>query len=285
MSALAIAGATFASIAAVTLLGMWLRAFLPDRYLSAESKQVVSLATALIATLSAVLLGLLISSTRTSYEEKRNQVIRMTADLIELDLLLKDYGPDAQPARQAMRNAVPLMIDSIWRDGAGRFRSEANAAPDAGAEAVLYELQALAPRDDSQRAHRDRALLVGLDLAWPRSSCSCSPSPPTRFQRRSSPCWYCGSASSSGPSRCTRAPTRCSSLSCSSARWWRRARSSSSWIWTAPSPACCRSPARRSATPCRRWRRRHEAARCNAGCGRATGAEKTEISLPLSPGG
>jgi hypothetical protein len=165
MSAIAIAAIAFASIAGFTLLGMLLRPIMPDRYLNAESKEVVGLGTALIATMSAVLLGLLISATRTSYEEKRTQVIHMTADLIELDLLLKDYGPEARPARQAMRDTVPLMIDSIWRDGAGRLRSEANAAPDAGAEAVLYELQTLAPHDEAQRAHRDRALQVGLDLA------------------------------------------------------------------------------------------------------------------------
>ena len=165
MSAIAISGIAFASIFGATVLSMLLRSILPDRYLSAEAKEVVTLGTALIATMSAVLLGLLISSTRISYEEKRNQVIRMTADIIELDLLLKDYGPEARPARQVMRNAVPPMIDSIWRENAGRFRSEANAVPDAGAEAVLYELQELSPRDDAQRARRDRALQVGLDLA------------------------------------------------------------------------------------------------------------------------
>jgi hypothetical protein len=165
MSAITIAGIAFASIVAVTLLGMLLRSLVPERYLSAESKEVVGLATALIATMSAVLLGLLISSTRTSYEEKRTQVIRMTADLIELDLLLKDYGPEAAPARRAMRDTVPVMIDSIWRDSAGRFRWRRDAVPDAGAEVVLYALQELSPHDDGQHARRDRALQVGLNLA------------------------------------------------------------------------------------------------------------------------
>lgn len=165
MSAIAIAGIAFASIFGATVLSMLLRSTLPDRYLSAGSKEAVSLGTGLIATMSAVLLGLLISATRTSYEEKRNQVIRMTADIIELDLLMKDYGPEARPVRQVMRDAVPLMIGSIWRENADRFRSEANAVPDAGAEAVLYKLQELSPRDDAQRARRDRALVVGLDLA------------------------------------------------------------------------------------------------------------------------
>jgi hypothetical protein len=165
MTAIAISGIAFASIFGATVLSMRLRSIVSDRYLSAESKQVVTLGTSLIATMSAVLLGLLISSTRTSYEEKRNQVIHMTADIIELDLLLKDWGPEARPARQVMRDAVPQMIDSIWRENADRFRPEANAVPDAGAEAVLSALQELSPRDDAQRARRDRALQVGLDLA------------------------------------------------------------------------------------------------------------------------
>jgi Protein of unknown function (DUF4239) len=165
MSAVAISGIAFASIVGAILLGMLLRSILPDRYLSAESKEVVTLGTTLIATMSAVLLGLLISSTRTLYEEKRTQVIRMTADIIELDLLLKDYGPEARTARQVMRDAVPLMIDSIWRENASRFRPDANAVPDAGAEAVLDKLQELSPHDDGQRARRDRALQVGLELA------------------------------------------------------------------------------------------------------------------------
>ena len=164
MSAIAIAGIAFASIVAVTLLGMLLRSLVPDRYLSAESKEVIRLGTALIATMSALLLGLLISSTRSSYEEKRGQVIRMTADLIELDLLMKDYGSEGPAVRQVMRDAVPPMIDSIWRANA-EFRPDANAVPDAGTEAVLSKLEELSPRDDGQRARRERALQVGLDLA------------------------------------------------------------------------------------------------------------------------
>src|SRR5262245_17109295 len=104
MSAIAISALAFASIFGAALLGMLLRSILPDRYLNAASKEVVTLAIGMIATMSAVLLGLLISATRTAYEEKRNQVIHMTADIIELDLLLKDWGPEARPARQVMRD-------------------------------------------------------------------------------------------------------------------------------------------------------------------------------------
>lgn len=165
MNAIAISAVAFASIFGATLLGMLLRSIVPERHLSAGSKEVVTLATGLIATMAAVLLGLLISSTRTSYEEKRSQVIRMTADMIELDLLMKDYGPEGRPVRQVMRDAVPQMIDSIWRENASRFRLEADAVPDASVEAVLASFMELSPHDDDHRARRERALQVGLDLA------------------------------------------------------------------------------------------------------------------------
>lgn len=155
----------FVSMVVAMILGMALRPVLPERYLSDESKEVIRLGSALIATMSAMLLGLLISSTRNSYEEKRGQVIRMTSHLIELDLLMKDYGPEARPVRQVMRDAVPPMIDSIWRGHAPEFRADADAVPDAGTEAVLSALEQLSPRDDGQRARRERALVVGLDLA------------------------------------------------------------------------------------------------------------------------
>ena len=165
MSAIGISGIAFSSIFGATVLGMLLRSILPDRYMSAGSKEVLTLGTTLIATMSAVLLGLLISSTRLSYEEKRNQVIRMTADIIELDLILKDYGPEARSARQVMRDAVPIIIGSIWRENANRFRPDADAVPDAGAEAVLGKLVEISPHNDDQRARRERALQVGLELA------------------------------------------------------------------------------------------------------------------------
>ena len=138
---------------------------MPERYLSADSRDVIKLGAALIATMSALLLGLLISSTRSSYEERRGQVIRMTADLIELDLLMKDYGAEAQPVREVMRDAVPPLIDGIWRANGGGFRSDANAVPDGGTEAILSRLEGLSPQDDRQRARRERGIQVGLDVA------------------------------------------------------------------------------------------------------------------------
>lgn len=165
MSALAISALAFAAMFGAALVGMRLRSSLPERYLSSESKEVVRLGAALIATMAAMLLGLLISSTRGSYEEKRGQVIRMTADLIELDILMKDYGPEGRAVRQVMRDAITPMIDGIWRARSEEFRSNADAVPDAGTETILGAIGDLVPQSDGQRARRERAIVVGLELA------------------------------------------------------------------------------------------------------------------------
>jgi hypothetical protein len=165
MSVATISVVAFASMFGAAIAGMLLRSLLPERYLSTESKEVIRLGAALIATMSAMLLGLLISSTRGAYEEKRNQVIRMTADLIELDILLRDFGAAGRPVRQAMRDAVAPMIDGIWRGHAGAPRPDADAVPDAGTEQILAGIEQLPTLTDGQGARRERAIALGLELA------------------------------------------------------------------------------------------------------------------------
>ena len=165
MSALAISGLAFALIFGSTVLGMFLRRILPDHHLSAESKEVVRLAIALIATLAALVLGLLIASTRSSYDQTSSQITRMITDVIVLDRLLDEYGPEATPLRQMLRNSIAPTVDSIWRGdnrAAGPFR------PNAQGETAFYRLQELAPKSDVQRALQNRAIQVSTDLVQTR---------------------------------------------------------------------------------------------------------------------
>lgn len=113
MNALAVSGIAFGLIFGSTLIGMFLRWALPAHHLGDDSKEVVRLATALIATLAALVLGLLISSTRSSYEQTSGQIGRLSADVVLLDRLLDAYGPDALSLRQMLRNSIGPMVDSI----------------------------------------------------------------------------------------------------------------------------------------------------------------------------
>ncbi len=89
---------------------------------------------------------------------------RLTADITELDRVLKHYGPEAEPIRTALRAEIQPMIDSIWREeAAGRGAgSDETKTPE---EEVLFMLQDLQPANSKQRALQARAIQVSSDLA------------------------------------------------------------------------------------------------------------------------
>ena len=68
---------------------MFLKSVLPENHLSAESKDVVKLSIGLIATMTALVLGLLVGSVKSSFDSKNDQYTRICADLVLLDRLLE----------------------------------------------------------------------------------------------------------------------------------------------------------------------------------------------------
>jgi hypothetical protein len=152
----------FVLVAGGAAAGIGLRQVLPESHLSGDSKDVIKLATALIGTMSALVLALLFSSTRQSYEHTTLAVGRMTADLAQLDRVLDEYGPEAAPLRSALRAEVGPLIDSIWQ--------EAATDRPAGAEKprerrVLYMIRELVPKTPAQASLQARALQLSTDLA------------------------------------------------------------------------------------------------------------------------
>src|ERR1700730_6768421 len=113
MRPLAISGIACALIFAGALLGMFLRSRLPQHHLSADSKEVVRLGTGLIATITALTLGSIIGSAKTSYDTQADHVRKMTANIILLDALLMRYGTESEPARILLRRAIPAFADKL----------------------------------------------------------------------------------------------------------------------------------------------------------------------------
>src|SRR6516164_1693898 len=103
MSSLAISCIVFACILGGTLLGMMLRTFLPEKHLSGESKDLVKLGMGLIGTMTALVLGLLIASAKSSFDTQRNGLAQLSANIIFLDRILAHYGPEAKESREQLR--------------------------------------------------------------------------------------------------------------------------------------------------------------------------------------
>jgi hypothetical protein len=163
LSPIQFAAIAFACIVASAVGGALLRPRLPEHHLNGDSKDVIKLSIALVATMSALVLALLFASTRTSFERSSGLVSRLTADIAELDRVLKHYGPEADPVRAALRAEIQPMIDSIWREEAVArgVKLDESKAPE---EQVLYMLQDLQPANAKQRVLHARAIQISADL-------------------------------------------------------------------------------------------------------------------------
>jgi len=166
MSALALSCLIFVLTLGGILLGSLLRRALPEHHLSKDSQDVVRLGVGLIATLAALLLGLLIAAAKSSFDTQSTQVTQITADIILLDRLLAQFGPEARPIRQQLRSAIGPFADQLWREKQASAATpfEANAS----AEQVYLAVQGLSPQNDLQRALQTRAAQVSNDLAQTR---------------------------------------------------------------------------------------------------------------------
>ena len=116
MMNLSISLLVFALIFGGALAGMAIRPLLSEHHLHSDSKDVVKLTAGLIGTLTALVLGLLIASAKTTFDQKTNQVKQMSATIILLDDLLTQYGPEATSVRKLLRQSIPPMADRIWHE-------------------------------------------------------------------------------------------------------------------------------------------------------------------------
>jgi hypothetical protein len=147
-------------------LGALLRTTLPQHHLSKESQDVVRLGAGLVATIAALVLGLLIAAAKGSFDTQSGQIRQITADVILLDALLEQYGPETQPIRVAMRSAIGPLADRIWHEKA--TDAARPFATDTEAESVYIAIQALSPKNDLQRSLQSRAAQISTDLAQTR---------------------------------------------------------------------------------------------------------------------
>src|SRR5882757_8337135 len=114
----------FACLFGAGLLGMCIRAALPEHHLTTDTKDAVRIGTGLVATMAALVLGLLVASTKGAYDTERGEVMQMAAKIIYLDRVLANYGPETVDARKHLRDAVEVAVQRIWPDQRKLGRAE-----------------------------------------------------------------------------------------------------------------------------------------------------------------
>lgn len=157
---------------ALTVFGLLLLAIVAGMQVSEEryskaTKDAVKLAAGLVATLAALVLGLLVSSAKDSYDTVRSEIIEISATAVFIDRILDGYGPESADARARLRDALQENIRRMWPDDKAQ---PADLAPikEAG-NAVYTTIQQLAPKDDFQRSLKTEAAQLAIGLGKTRT--------------------------------------------------------------------------------------------------------------------
>jgi hypothetical protein len=161
MSSIATSLTVFACTFGGALLGMLLRATLPERHLDAATKDVVKLGTGVIATMTALSLGALLASAKASYDTQNREVTEMSAKIVVLDRFLAAYGPETKASRDLLRGDVVAAIDRIWPANHSR---PPKLEPMGGYSQLYDAIQGLTPSSELQRSLQARALNKVVDI-------------------------------------------------------------------------------------------------------------------------
>lgn len=147
------------------VLGVFLRRVLPDNHLDTHAKDVVRLGAALVATITALVLGLLVNSSHTFFETQRSDVRRVAADLILLDAILDNYGPVSLDSRLKLRESTDLFIRQVW---SGEMTPYNYTPLGTRAHALFDAIASLPTATPLQRTLHDQAVATTIRIAQSR---------------------------------------------------------------------------------------------------------------------
>jgi ABC-type amino acid transport system permease subunit len=169
MLALAVSGIALVCALGAGLFGMWLGPRLPADHVGDDAKEIAKMVLAILGTLTALVLGLLIASAKTSLDGKIDELKRATARTVELDRTLAQYGPETHDIRFTLKAIAESRVRGLW-PGHPMSDAEVQESLTRGRsiETVQRRLLALTPRDEAQRWFKTTALDISNDIAETR---------------------------------------------------------------------------------------------------------------------
>jgi hypothetical protein len=168
MSALLIAFIILACMLGGVLLGSYLRFVLPEHHTQADSKDILMTAAGMMATLVALIIGLLVTSAKDTYDVTNSSITQGGAKIITLDYYLSRYGAEAKEARELLRQAVASGIDRIWPTESTQGADLAKMEAATGMADVYNKIRELSPKNEAQKYLQAQALQIGADMMQSR---------------------------------------------------------------------------------------------------------------------
>lgn len=158
----------FACVFGSAIIGIYLGRVLPDRHLNNNAKDIVKLATGLIATLSALVLGLLVSYAKGTFDQVNSQLTQNAVRVVVLDRILAQYGSETNEIRAKLKasyiesTGLILSANSSQQD---RWDSSEGVAR---VETFQAAIRALAPKNEIQKELQLQAILISNEIVSSR---------------------------------------------------------------------------------------------------------------------
>ncbi len=167
MNSTVIAAVSVACIFGGTLLGLALRKMLPAEHLSSDSKDAVKVGAGMISMMSALVLGLLVSAAKDTFDSTNAAIVQNSAKAILLDRVLAAYGPEAKEMREALRLAVVSGLELLWpeegvQDSLSQFEKRV------AMEKLAQKIRVLKPQTEVQRSLQAQALGLSNEMLLSR---------------------------------------------------------------------------------------------------------------------
>ncbi len=143
--------ASAVSICGGTFLGMTLSRILPIHHLSTESKDTIKMVSGIIATLSALVVSLLIASAKTTYDTINSEVVQASAKYILLNDELRQYGPETKEVRETLLAAITAGVNKIWGTESNKISGTEVLEQGTGLMRIQSMLSKYNPQTEEQR--------------------------------------------------------------------------------------------------------------------------------------
>ena len=172
MNPLVIALLVFACAFGGALLGLKLHGLVPDAHLGEATKDTVKLGFGLVATMTALILGLVTASAKDTFDELNTALKHTAAQLLSFDRVLARYGPETAPIRASLKRAVAARIEESWHArvaGASGIQRLAATAHATDVELLATQINLLSPTTAEQKWLQARAVAQSetlLDSRW-----------------------------------------------------------------------------------------------------------------------
>ena len=164
MSSMTIALISLACIFGGVLFGMWLSNLLPDHHLSSESKDTVKLGAGIVATMAALVLGILVGSAKSSFDTISSGITEVGTKVILLDRTLAQYGPETKEIRDGVRGTIENAIHHIWPEEKTGEKHLQIVEKSKRIEDIQAAIRGLSPVTDYQRQLQARAEQINSDI-------------------------------------------------------------------------------------------------------------------------